>query len=86
MLLFWPLIGAVLGAYAAEKKGFSVFGGILFGLIFGPFTVILFFVSGVYSRDEWQRKCPHCAEQIKPEAKVCRFCGRDVPAKVVTKA
>lgn len=24
------------------------------------------------------RKCPHCAEQIKREAKVCRFCGRDV--------
>jgi hypothetical protein len=24
------------------------------------------------------RKCPHCAEIIKSEAKVCRFCGRDV--------
>lgn len=24
------------------------------------------------------RKCPHCAEQIQAEAKVCRFCQRDV--------
>lgn len=24
------------------------------------------------------RKCPHCAEVIKAEARVCRFCGRDV--------
>jgi hypothetical protein len=25
------------------------------------------------------RKCPFCAEMVKPDAKVCRYCNRDLP-------
>jgi RNA polymerase subunit RPABC4/transcription elongation factor Spt4 len=26
-----------------------------------------------------ERKCPHCAELVKAEAKICRYCQRDLP-------
>lgn len=25
------------------------------------------------------RKCPSCAEYVRPDAKVCRYCQRDLP-------
>jgi hypothetical protein len=37
--------------------------------------------SNIYGSDNSskQKKCPFCAEKIKEEAIVCRFCGRDLP-------
>lgn len=52
-------------------------------LSLGPLAFLLFAVSGV-SRGEKNKKCPHCAEWIKAEAKVCKHCGRDVVAPVVS--
>lgn len=33
-----------------------------------------------------QVKCPHCAELIKREAKVCRWCNRDIPTSSAIEA
>jgi len=32
-----------------------------------------------------ERKCPYCAELVKKEAIVCRFCGRDIEAPSLSK-
>ncbi|MEX2272575.1 MAG: DUF3862 domain-containing protein [Vicinamibacterales bacterium] len=79
LLLLWGLLGAAIGVYAAQKKGFSTVGGAIGGWLLGPLAFLLFFVSGIVSSKEQQRKCPFCAEWIRPEATVCRHCHKEVP-------
>ena len=48
---------------------------------------IIFAALGAFSR--WTgrtKKCPFCAELIKAEAKVCRYCGRELPSEHATQA
>src|SRR3972149_827418 len=75
MSILWLVIGALIGAYAAQRKGFSMLGGILGGALLGPLARRMFSVPGV-SRADKQKKCPWCAEWIKAEANVCRHCHR----------
>ena len=41
-------------------------------------VIIFFVVRKNRSAVENLKACPFCAEMIKAQAKVCRFCGRDV--------
>jgi hypothetical protein len=86
ILILAVLIGLIPGAIASSKGHSFVawwfFGAALFivalpcALMLGKDTQALEARALAGGQD---RKCPHCAEIIKQEAKVCRFCGRDVP-------
>jgi predicted amidophosphoribosyltransferase len=53
------------------------------GIVILVFLVIASIMAGfVWLGSRSIRKalkaCPHCAERIKPAAKICRYCQRDV--------
>jgi hypothetical protein len=80
MLFFWPLLGALIGISAGMKRGFNLVGSAIGGILLGPLAFLMFFMSGLVSRSEQRVQCPFCAEFIRPEANVCKHCGKDVPA------
>src|SRR5262245_39536668 len=54
-MIFWALLGALIGVSAAQRRGFSVVAGILGGLFLGPLAFLMYWVSGVTLGDESRR-------------------------------
>lgn len=85
-LFFWICFGIIAGQIAANK-GLGGCGWAMFGFLLPILALPLVLLAKPDRLVLEQRalgwdsvRCPHCAEIVRREAKVCRFCGRDLPA------
>ena len=70
------LFAILIGVWAA-KLNRSVILGILGAIFFSPLIVGIYYLIVGQANT---KKCPHCTEMVNQEAKVCRFCGKELKA------
>lgn len=79
MDLLWYVVLAcgtgIVAAMIAERKGRTVFGWFMVGLLLNLLGVLLAVVVRPVEYVGVTQKCPQCAEIVKWEAVKCRDCG-----------
>lgn len=89
-------LSTVAAGLVADKRGADGAMGLAAGLLLGPLGVAVAFVMPLTAYGEalrraqiadaliangTHRQCPACKEPVRKSAIVCRYCGRDLPAK-----
>lgn len=85
IVVMWILCGLIAGLIGS-LRGVGFWFHALIGFCFGPIGFITALLSNSSDEAKFKkqgessglRKCPHCAEYVKQEAKICKHCRSEL--------
>jgi hypothetical protein len=89
IFILWVILAVIIG-FANHSRGNGFITGFLLSFILSPLVGLIIIVLTKKNEEKLEkrmvntgkmRKCSHCAEIIKPDAKICRFCGKECEEK-----